>query len=167
MTDPPASTRPPGPANPPNPGPATSGLSSRRRRTLLIGLALVVVLLVGALVLVPDRAPALKHSSVLNALFDSRAVIGGTRLVALVGALYLLLSIVVRIEQDQWLKHVGPADVAGRQIEDVADDREELRNQLGDANATIHSLRQQLAAVDAAYRALAAGDGEADTGPGR
>lgn len=132
-----------------------------------MGLAVLAVLVVGALLLVPHEPPRLRHTSVLNALFDSRAVIGGTRLLALAGSVYLVLSIVVRIEQDQWLRNVGPASVAGREIEDVADDREALRERLAEADAAIRTLQQQLDAADSALRALAGEGGGADTGRGR
>lgn len=135
---------------------------SRRRRTALTAAVVGALLVLGGVVLVPDEPPGLRHTSVLNVLFDSRAVVGGTRLLALALAVYLLVSVVVRVERDQWLRNVGPADVAGREIEDVADDRVALQELLAEAEETIQELRQQLGEADSAYRALArdAGVGE-------
>lgn len=123
--------------------------------------------MLGGVVLVPDEPPGLRHTSVLNALFDSRAVVGGTRVLGLALAVYLLVSVVVRVERDQWLRNVGPADVAGREIEDVADDRAALQELLAEAEETIQDLRQQLGEADSAYRALARDAGVGEDGPAR
>jgi len=140
------------------------GAWSRTARTGLVATGLLALLVLGGLVLVPPAPPGLAHSSVLNVLFDSRWVVGGVRLVVLAVALYLLLSIVVRVEQDQWLKHVGPADVeTDETVRQLTDDQADLQARLADADRTIAELRQQLQGATA-RPGLAAGAGRADTG---
>lgn len=114
---------------------------------------LLGVLVLGAVVLVPERAPGLRHDSVLDVLFDDRWVVGGTRTLGLAVALYLLASISVRVVRGQWLRQLGTADVeTDRSIREVASDQGELQDALDQANATIDGLRREYADLLAAQR---------------
>lgn len=118
-----------------------------RWHTIAVALIAVVLLILAAVVLVPASEPALPPTSVLNVLFDNRWMIGGVRLVGLVVAAYLVLSIFARAVRGQWLKRVGPADAETEDtVSEVTEDQGKLQQDLNDALETIKVLRSELAA---------------------
>lgn len=121
-----------------------------RRQLGVLG-ATVLLIVLGAVALVPRHAPGLRHTSVLNVLFDSRWVVGGTRLVGFAAGLYVVASIVVRVSRDQWLRQVGSADVeTSRSVVEVTRDRAELQAALDRAEQTIARLSAEYASLLAA-----------------
>ena len=99
------------------------------------------------------EAPEIGHTSALNAAFDARWMIAGTRLLAVVATGYLLASIVVRVHRGQWVRSAGSLE-ADTPTQDVVDDQEDLQEQLRVAQATIADLEEQLAQSRSMIQAL-------------
>lgn len=93
--------------------------------------------------LMPQTQPRLRHSSVLDAVFDTRWMIGVGRLVILAGTVYALTSVAVRITRGQWLSKAGPLE-AETNVQDVVDDRERLRVRLAEAQEIIDVLTGEI-----------------------
>lgn len=95
------------------------------------------------LVLLTTPTPRLRHTSTLNALFDSRWMLSGARLVVAAAMVFLLVSIVVRVWRRQWVRSAGTIEtdaIAAR----VSDDREDLQRELDASKETINQLRARL-----------------------
>lgn len=114
----------------------TRRAKDRDRRWRGIGVTVVTLALAGWLLAVTG-SPNLHHSSVLNAVFDTRWMIAVSRLVILVAGGYLIVSAGVRIARGQWAKSAGGLSA---DIQDVTDEREVLRQQLSDASDRIVEL---------------------------
>jgi hypothetical protein len=104
----------------------------------------VGLLVLAALVYWRTAEPHLRHSSALNAVFDARWLVAGSRLLAGVVLVYLLVSIGVRVHQGQWVRSAGSLDTDATPAQVMADDREDLRHQLVAAKATIDDLTDRL-----------------------
>jgi hypothetical protein len=107
----------------------------------LVAAAVAVVAFV--LVLLSTPAPRLRHTSALNALFDSRWLLAGARLVVAVAILYVLASIAVRVWHQQWVRSAGSIETDASAAR-VSDDREELKRQLDASKETIEELQARL-----------------------
>jgi len=122
-------------------GPAKQWFVRRRGAvTRLVGF-LAVAIYVGWNVW-PGDDPTYDPNSVLRTLFDSQWVVGATRLLVAVIALYVGASILARVLRGEWLRTLGPA---AAQVEQVAEDHKELGQRLKSADQTITELREQLA----------------------
>ena len=104
-----------------------------------LGLVLLAAISYGT---TPD--PEITHSSALNAVFDSRWLVAGARLLLGVTIAYLLLSIGVRIKKRQWVRSAGPVETDASAAQDLADDQEDLQQQLKEAKKTIDDLTKRL-----------------------
>ena len=87
--------------------------------------------------------PSLEHDSAIDALFDSRLLIGWSRLLVLAAVVYLLASVVVRVTRGQWARGAGPVETDAP-TQALADDQADLQAQLLDARATIDDLQDRL-----------------------
>jgi hypothetical protein len=103
----------------------------------------VVGVVAFVLVLLATPAPGLRHTSALNALFDSRWLLAGARLVVAVAMLYLLASIAVRVWHRQWVRSAGSIETDASAAR-VSDDREDLMRQLDASKETIDVLQSRL-----------------------
>lgn len=101
----------------------------------------------------------------LNAAFDASWMIGLVRLVAIVGGVYLLTSIAVRVGRGQWLNKAGPMEA---EVEDALDDRQRLRDDLRRSNdlvdALLELLRHEGVALDPTMADTDRSGGEASPG---
>jgi len=109
-------------------------------RHRLVALA-VVVFAVGGVFFATVHSPHLPHTSLWNAVFDSRLLIAGARLVLVVGGLFLLASCVVATARGEWARVFGPVSINKQKAADADD----LREQLVVAQDTIKDLQQQIA----------------------
>ncbi|MDX6300326.1 MAG: hypothetical protein QOF53_1540 [Nocardioidaceae bacterium] len=114
----------------------------RRNGPLIAWVVGLVVL--ASLVYWRTDEPHLRHSSALNAVFDARWLVAGSRLLAAVVLVYLLISIGVRVHKGQWVRSAGSLDTDATPAQVIADDREELRRQLVAAKGTIDDLTDRL-----------------------
>ena len=114
-----------------------------RRNGPLVAWVVGLVVLAGLVYWRTDE-PHLRHSSALNAVFDARWLVAGSRLLAAVVLVYLLVSIGVRVHKGQWVRSAGSLDTDATPAQVIADDREELRHQLVVAKATIDDLTDRL-----------------------
>jgi hypothetical protein len=88
--------------------------------------------------------PHIRHSSAINAAFDARWMIAGTRLIVVAAAGYLLASIAVRVRRGQWVR--GAASVeTDTSTQDVVDDQADLQERLREAQRVIADLEGQVA----------------------
>lgn len=117
----------------------------------------VGLLVLAVLVYAGTGEPHLRHTSALNAVFDARWLVAGSRLLAAVVLVYLLASIGVRVHRRQWVRSAGSLDTDPSPAQVMADDRERLQQQLVEARATIDDLsgrlEEDLAAVQRAREA--------------
>lgn len=97
--------------------------------------------------------PHLDHSSVLGATFDTRWMIAGARLLAVVSAGYLLASIAVRVHRRQWIRSAGSV-VADTPTQEVVDDQRNLSERWEAAQRVIADLQEQLAEYRSMLQAL-------------
>jgi hypothetical protein len=98
----------------------------------------------GALLYWQTDDPHLRHSSAVNAVFDARWLVAGTRLLIAVAVGYLLLSVGVRIRNGQWVRSAGPVVTDAGPAQAIAEDQEDLQQQLSEAKATIDDLTERL-----------------------
>lgn len=102
----------------------------------------------GAVLIWKTDSPEIAHTSVLNAAFDNSWMIAALRLVAMVAALYVVTSIVARVSRGQWVKQLGPVSTDAP-VQQVADDRRQLQEELAEANQTVDDLTRRVAESDA------------------
>jgi hypothetical protein len=88
--------------------------------------------------------PHIRHSSAVNAAFDTRWMIAGTRLVVVAAAGYLLASIAVRVHRGQWVRSAASVET-DTPTQDVVDDQEALQERLREAQRVIADLEGQVA----------------------
>jgi hypothetical protein len=121
--------------------------------SILVGVLAAVAGFVVLLVTTP--APHLRHDSTVDAIFDSRWLVAGARLLIGVAMAYLLASIGVRVWRRQWVRSAGSIDTDASTVR-LADDRAALRRQLAESQKTIDVLRQRLQeTLDAGQAAVA------------
>jgi hypothetical protein len=108
---------------------------------------------VGVAVLLGTDEPRMAHTSALNAVFDSRWMVAGARLLALLLLVYTVASLGVRVSRGEWARSVGPVatDATG-----LIESQEDLQEQLDAARATIEDLRLRLKSSDDRYLDLVA-----------
>jgi type VI protein secretion system component VasK len=88
--------------------------------------------------------PHIRHSSAINAAFDARWMIAGTRLVVVAAAAYLLASIAVRVRRGQWVRSAASVET-DMPTQDLVDDQEDLQERLREAQRVIADLEGQVA----------------------
>lgn len=118
------------------------------------GIWVAIVLALAAAMYALTASPAIDHSSALNAAFDARWMIAGTRLLAVAATAYLLASIVVRVHRGQWVRSAGTVEADQDSTQNVVDDQEDLQEQLRAAQDVIQDLEGQLAQADTTIAAL-------------
>jgi hypothetical protein len=114
-----------------------------RRRGPLVAWSLGLVVLAGLVYWQTDD-PHVPHSSALNAVFDARWLVAGARLLVGVTVVFLLLSIGVRIHNRQWVRSAGPVVTDAGPAQAIAEDQQDLQQQLSEAKATIDDLTERL-----------------------
>ena len=119
------------------------------------------LLLVGGLLLAPRSAVGLPPTSVLNVLFESRWMVGATRVTGAITLWFLLASMVARASAGQWVRRAGSVDV-GDEVEAVSADQELLQQRLISAHDTIERLRAQLAEAVALLESVSDDGGTRD-----
>ena len=121
------------------------GASRKELGRRWLGLLVFGVLIVAvAWMIGPRHGPGLTHTSVLNAWFDTRWMIGLLRLLAVAASAYAIESMAVRVARGQWLSQAGPMKAEVEQVQDVLEDRDRLREELGTALVTIERLRRAI-----------------------
>src|SRR4051812_2730370 len=98
--------------------------------------------------------PHIRHSSAVNAAFDARWMIAGTRLVLFAAAAYLLASIAVRVRRGQWVRSAASVET-DTPTQDVVDDQEHLQERLRQAQLVIAELEGQVAQFRSMIQELA------------
>jgi hypothetical protein len=114
-----------------------------KRRAPLLAWSLGLVVLAGLVYWQTDD-PRVPHTSALNAVFDARWLVAGARLLVGVTVVYLLLSIGVRVRNRQWVRSAGPVITDAGPAQAIAEDQEDLQQQLSEAKATIDDLTVRL-----------------------
>jgi hypothetical protein len=90
------------------------------------------------LVLVPPHGPVFTHPGVWDEIIDSRFIIGVVRLIGLVIALYLVISVVALIGQQRWLTAIGPIRTeTPKAVNKTVEEHDQLAEQLEKAKETI------------------------------
>ena len=100
--------------------------------------------LLAALMYAVTKPPQLRPTSMLNAVFDTRWMIAGARLLTVVAIAYLLISIAVRVEKRQWVRSAGPVSTDATPIQAIADSQEDLQLDLREAKRVIDDLTRRL-----------------------
>jgi DNA integrity scanning protein DisA with diadenylate cyclase activity len=110
------------------------------------------------LVLVPPYGPTFTHPSVWDEMVDSRFIIGVVRLIGLVVALYLVISVVALIAQQRWLTAAGPFQTETRRaVNKTVEEHDQLAEQLEKAKATITEQTDTIRELRDALVALSQG----------
>ena len=120
---------------------------------LRVGVIWLVLVALAVSVYVVTDEPAIQHSSALNTVFDTRWMIAGARLLAVATMVYVLASIAVRANRGQWVRSAGPVDTDAP-TQAIADDQEDLQEQLRLANGLIADLDEELRQARATIQAL-------------
>lgn len=120
----------------------------------------VAVAVATVVVAVSTHEPRMRHSNVLNAVFDSRWMIAGSRVLAATVFAWAMVSIGVRVGRGQWIRTFGPVSSEVREgAEQLVSSQEDLEAQLVAADARIASLREQLREADLRTRQVATMEG--------
>jgi hypothetical protein len=110
------------------------------------------------LVLVPPHGPTFTHPSVWDEMVDSRFIVGVVRLIGLVVALYLVISVVALIAQQRWLTAIGPVQTETRKaVNKTVEEHDQLAEQLEKARATITEQTDTIRELRDALVALSQG----------
>ncbi|HYV15165.1 MAG TPA: hypothetical protein VE972_04020 [Conexibacter sp.] len=115
-------------------------------RLLLVVLA-VLALYVGLRIYPTDLPTLHSHPDFLAVVFQSRALIFTGRVTLLCVAGFVVLSIVVRALNRQWLTKAGPFEVST--AADAEIERDALKDELDQAYETIRKLELELSRRDA------------------
>ena len=135
--------------------------SQRMHARLLIVLSTVVGVYV-ALRIYPSDLPAPQpHADFIATVFQSRALIFTGRITLLVVAAFIVLSIVARVLNRQWLTKAGPFEVST--AADAETERDALREEFSEAQATIRDLTARVIHLSA----LITPDADSSTTSGR
>ena len=113
--------------------------------------------------------PRMRHTNVFNAVFDTRWMIAGSRLLAVTLFAWAMLSIGVRVSRGQWIRTFGPVSSEVRDgAEQLVSSQHTLEDRLEAADARIADLQDQLREADRRTREVATMDetGAADARPG-
>ncbi|QIG42864.1 hypothetical protein G5V58_08855 [Nocardioides anomalus] len=112
------------------------------RRGQFAAVAALGVLLFAAVYLHTDE-PDISHDSAWDAVFDSRVLVAGSRLLVGVVIIYVLISVAVRARRGQWVRGAGPVETDAP-AQRFIDSSDELRRQLREARGTIEQLQERL-----------------------
>ena len=133
----------------------------RMQARLLIVLSTIVGVYV-ALRIYPSELPTPRpHADFIATVFQSGALIFTGRITLLVVAAFIMLSIVARVLNRQWLIKAGPFEVST--AADAEIERDALREEFADAQATIRDLTARVMHLTA----LLAPDAQSPTTSGR
>lgn len=119
----------------------------RMQARLLIVLSAIVGAYVALRVYPSDLPSPQPHADVVAILFQSRALIFTGRIMLLVVAAFIVLSIVARVLNRQWLTKAGPFEVST--AADAEIERDALKEELDQAYETIRKLELEVSRRDA------------------
>lgn len=129
------------------------------------GVVLMLAILAGLValfvfILVPSKAPVFPHPSLWDVIVDSRLIIGVLRLIGLVIAIYLVVSVIALLVDQRWVTAIGPIQTETRKaIKGAVAERDELADQLGRARQTINSQSTTIREMRTTLRLLASQSG--------
>ena len=119
----------------------------------------VLVAVATVLLAAATHEPRMRHSNVLNAVFDTRWMIAGSRVLAVTVFAWAMVSIGIRVSRGQWIRTFGPVSSDVREgAEQLVSSQEELEARLLAADTRIASLQQQLREADLRTRPVATMD---------
>jgi len=107
-----------------------------------VGAVILLIVIIGGAVVVFDRwimpphPPAFQDPSAWDVLVGSRLVVGLIRLLAIILALYVVLSVVALVRDKRWLVGFGGTRTEGL-------DRRKLQQQLREADSKLASLASE------------------------
>jgi hypothetical protein len=120
---------------------------------LLIAIPALVVWL--AIAVFPDELPKPSNPDFIDNIFDNRAVIWAARLLLVSGAfvlalggLYIVVSMVIRMKNGEWLKRAGPFEVSETAVADLEGQIEYWRSTALDGQLEVEELRERVEASD-------------------
>jgi hypothetical protein len=120
----------------------------QRLQARLLVVLLTIVGVYVALRIYPHDLPAPQpHADFVATVFQSRALIFTGRITLLVVAAFVVLSIVARIWNRQWLSKAGPFEISTA-MTDVERERDGLSEELVSARATIRELKARIETQD-------------------
>lgn len=113
----------------------------------LIGVAPGVVFVAGAVAVAIDLAQApevqFKNPNFIDAILANRMVLALVRAALIVGAAYLVVSVVGHASQGRWLSGVGPFQIRDA-ARTMSEESSTLQRELRDAGQTIETLETRL-----------------------
>ena len=93
--------------------------------------------------------PGMRHTNVLNSVFDTRWMIAGSRLLAVTVFGWAMVSIGVRVSRGQWIRTFGPVSSEVRDgAEQLVSSQRTLEARLVAADAEIAALQDRLREAD-------------------
>jgi len=123
---------------------AWSNLSRRRRAVVVAALmALLAAVAAVAYTAFSSAIPTFHNPNFVDEIFESRVVLGASRVGLVAAAAYVLISIVALISRGQWITSVGPLKV-GESVRTVTQEAETLRTSLVGAQEAIEDLTLRL-----------------------
>jgi hypothetical protein len=114
---------------------------------LLVALSIAVGLYVALRIYPSDLTAPQPHADFIATIFQSRVLIFTGRITLLVVAAFIVLSIVARIWNRQWLSKAGPFEISTA-MTDVERERDGLSDELMSARATIRELKARIETRD-------------------